>query len=140
MFQEFSRFFLRLCILFNSKFQDFFHLKKNGFFPFHLLYFYSIYTRPQSLIPSHLKYTQTKNDVIYLEPFNDTYLILSLFSHLFGTRMSWLRLWPRKRGLVFFTDWWWLVVLKLRSYVVGFVKAMISFGSLGVWEFGVGKP
>ena len=48
---------------------------------------------------SHVKYTQTKNDVIYLRTFNNTYLALILLFHLILTRMSWLQ--PRKRGLYF---------------------------------------
>ena len=29
-------------------------------------------------MPSHLKYTKTKNDTIYLQPFNDTYITPTL--------------------------------------------------------------
>ena len=47
----------------------------------------------------HVKYTQTKNDVIYFQSFNDTYLALTLLFHLILTRMSWLQ--PRKWGLYF---------------------------------------
>ena len=35
--------------------------------------------------------TQTKNNVIYLQSFNDTYLALLLLSHLILTHMSWLQ-------------------------------------------------
>ena len=46
---------------------------------FHLLLFYPfIYTNTQSFMPSHIKYIQTENDVIYLQSFNDTYLALTL--------------------------------------------------------------
>ena len=42
-------------------------------FLFTIFHFYSfIYICPQPFMPSHLKYTQTKNDVIYLQPFNNT--------------------------------------------------------------------
>ena len=47
----------------------------------------------------HVKYTQTKNDVIDLQSFDDTYLALTLLFHLILIRMSWLQ--PRKRGLHF---------------------------------------
>ena len=50
-------------------------------------------------MPSHVKYTQTKNDVIYLQSFDDTYLVLTLLFHLILTRMSWLQL--RKETLHF---------------------------------------
>ena len=42
-------------------------------FLFTIFHFYSfIYICPQPFMPSHLKYTQRKNDVIYLQPFNNT--------------------------------------------------------------------
>jgi len=47
----------------------------------------------------HIKYTQTKNDVIYVQSFNDTYLALTLLFHLILTRISCLQ--PRKWGLYF---------------------------------------
>ena len=47
-------------------------------------------------MPSHVKYTQIKNNVIYLQFFNDTYLVLTLLFHLILTHMSWLQ--PRKGG------------------------------------------
>ena len=46
---------------------------------------------------SHVKYTQIKNNVIYLQFFGDTYLTLTLLFHLILTRLSWLQL--RKEGL-----------------------------------------
>ena len=46
---------------------------------------------------SHVKYTQIKNNVIYLQFFGDTYLALTLLFHLILTRLSWLQL--RKEGL-----------------------------------------
>ena len=45
----------------------------------------------------HVKYTQTKNDVIDLQSFDDTYLALTLLFHLILTHLSWLQL--RKEGL-----------------------------------------
>ena len=48
---------------------------------------------------SHVKYTQTKNDVIYLRTFDNTCLTLRLLFHLILTHMSWLQ--PRKMGLYF---------------------------------------
>ena len=50
-------------------------------------------------MPYHVKYTCTKDDVIYLQFFNLTYLALTLLFHLNLTRMSWLQ--PRKGGLHF---------------------------------------
>ena len=47
------------------------------------------HTHPQPFVPSHVKYTQTKNNVIYLQFFNDTYLALTLLFHLILTGMSW---------------------------------------------------
>ena len=84
-------------LLFGSMFQDFSSLShiKN---PFH---FYSfIYTCPQPFMPSHLKYTD-KSDVIYLQPFKDTYITLTLWYHLILTCVS--RLWPRKGDCIFYS-------------------------------------
>ena len=39
---------------------------------------------------THLKYTSTKNDVICLQPSNDTYITPTLQYYLILTRMSWL--------------------------------------------------
>ena len=50
-------------------------------------------------MPSHVKYTQTKNNVIYLQSFNDNYLPLTWLFHLILTYISWLQ--PRKEGLHF---------------------------------------
>ena len=59
---------------------------------FHHLHFYLfIYTYPQSFMPSQVKYTQTKNDVIQFQFFDDIYLALPLFFHLILTRTSWLQ-------------------------------------------------
>ena len=44
-------------------------------FKINLLNFYSFIYSLQPFMPSHLKYIQTKNDVNYLQPFNDTYLL-----------------------------------------------------------------
>ena len=48
---------------------------------------------------SHVKYIQTKNDVIYLQSFDDTYLVLTLLFHLILPCLSWLQL--RKEGFHF---------------------------------------
>ena len=50
-------------------------------------------------MPFHVKYIQTKNNVIYIQFFDDTYLVLTLMFHLILTRMSWLQ--PRKEDLHF---------------------------------------
>ena len=67
---------------------------------FYLLHFYHfIYTNTLPFMPSHVKYTQIKNNVIYLQFFNDTYLVLTLLFHLILTHKSWLK--PRKGSLHF---------------------------------------
>ena len=67
---------------------------------FHLLHFYPfMYTYPEPFMPSLVKYTETKNDVIYIQSFNDTYLALILLFHLILTCMSWLK--SRKGCLLF---------------------------------------
>ena len=48
-------------------------------------------------MPCHVKYTQIKNDIIYLQYFDDTYLALTLLFHIILTCMNWLQ--PRKGGL-----------------------------------------
>ena len=48
---------------------------------------------------SHVKYIQTKNDVIYFQSFDDTYLVLTLLFYLILPCLSWLQL--RKEGLHF---------------------------------------
>jgi len=40
---------------------------------------------------SYVKYTQTKNNVIYLQFFDEAYLTISLLSRLILTHMSWLQ-------------------------------------------------
>ena len=68
-------------------------------YPFH---FYSfIYTCLEPFMSIHLKYTQTKNDVIYFQFFNDTYITPTLQCHLILTCMS--RLWPRKGTCIFYS-------------------------------------
>ena len=67
---------------------------------FHLLHFYPfIYIYLYPFMSSHVKYTYNKNDVIYLQFFNNTYLTLTLLFHLILTNMSLLQ--RRKGGLHF---------------------------------------
>ena len=47
----------------------------------------------------HFKYTPTKNDVIYFQHFNNTYLTPTLSTYMILTRMSWQ---CQGRGLAFF--------------------------------------
>ena len=80
-----------LFVLFGSMFQDFSFLTytKTLCISIHPFHFYSfIYTCLQPFIPSHLKYAQTENDVIYFQPFDDTYIIPTLQYHLIVTRIS----------------------------------------------------
>ena len=48
---------------------------------------------------SHVKYTQIKNNVIYLQSFDDIYLVLILLFHIILTRMSCLQ--PKNGDLRF---------------------------------------
>ena len=48
---------------------------------------------------SHVKYTQSKNDVIYVQSFGDTYLTLTLLFYLILPRLSLLQ--PRNESLHF---------------------------------------
>ena len=81
---------------------------------------------------SHVKYTQTKNDVIYLQSFDDTYLTLTLLSHLILTHMSWLQL--RKGGLHFILNnndnYDFDVKVRLCGFVC-FVIDVVDCGCLG---------
>ena len=83
-------------ISFDSMFQDFLsftHTNKTLciilIHRLHLLHFYPfIYTYLQPFMSFHVKYTQTKNDVIYLQYFDDTCLTLTLLFHLILIHMS----------------------------------------------------
>ena len=110
--------------------------KKTLYISIHPFHFYSfIYTCPQPFMPSHLKYTD-KSDVIYLQCFNDTYIIPTLWYHLILTRMS--RLWPKKRACVFlFSDgslqfWYWSQTLWI-LWRLWFALSLWVFGFL-VWK------
>ena len=75
--------------------------------------------------------TQTKNDVIYLQFFDDSYLALTLLSHLILTRMSWLQ--PRKGSLHFIlsdNNYYDFDVKVRRCGFVGFVNDVIDYGCL----------
>ena len=50
-------------------------------------------------MPSHVKFTQTKNDVIYFHSFDDTYLTLTLLFYLILPCLSLLQ--PRNESLHF---------------------------------------
>ena len=81
---------------------------------------------------SHVKYIQTKNDVIYLQSFNDTYLSLTLLFHLILTRISWLQL--RKDGLHFILNDngnYYFDVKVGRCGFVGFINGVINCECLG---------
>ena len=83
-------------------------------------------------MPSHIKYTQTKNDVIYLQSFDDAYLALTLLSHLIQTHMSWLQ--PRNGGLHFIlnnNDNYNSDVKVGRCEFMSFVNDVIDCGCLG---------
>ena len=96
--------------------------------------FYSfIYTCLQPFITSYLKYTQTKNDVIYLQLFNNTYITQTLLYHFILTCMS--RLWPKKETCIFY------LVMKDYGFDIdvrccGFCKGcnwLWVFGCVGFW-------
>ena len=80
----------------------------------------------------HIKYTQTKNDVIYLQSFDNTYLGLILLSHLILTRMNWLQ--RRKGGIHFILsdngNYDFDVKVGYCGFV-GFVNDVIDCGCLG---------
>ena len=95
--------------------------------PFHFCSF--IYTCPHPFMSSHINYTQTKNDVIYLQPFNNTYITLTLSYHLILTRRL-SKLLPMKGAYVFYS------VTVAYSFdvkvVLDFMKVALSF-----WVFGI---
>ena len=66
---------------------------------FHFLLFYPLYIPTHSPSSHLMSNTQTKNNIIYLQSFDNTYLALTLFFHLILTHLSWLQ--PRKEGLHF---------------------------------------
>ena len=110
------------------------HTQKTIWISIHSFHFYSfIYTCLQPFMPSYVKYTQTKNNVIYLQPFNNSYITPTLQYHLILIRMS--RLWPRKGAFVFYS------VMVAYSFDIevghcGFCKGCDSlwvFGCLGFW-------
>ena len=91
---------IAFCYIFYSMFQDYYlfhlvqyfkifhlsHTQKTLCISIHRFYFYSfIYTCPQPFIPSHLKYTQIKNDIICIQSFNDIYITLTLQFNLILT-------------------------------------------------------
>ena len=81
---------------------------------------------------SHVKYTQTRNDVVYLQFFGNTYLTLTLLFHLILPHLSWLQ--PRNEGLHFIlsdnNDYDFDVKVK-RCGFVSFVNDTINRGCLG---------
>ena len=83
-------------------------------------------------MPTHVRYTQTKNDVIYLQSFDDTYLVLTLLFHLIVTCMSWLQL--KKETLHFILgvngNYDFHIKVGLCKFV-GFVNDVINCGCLG---------
>ena len=80
---------------------------------------------------SHVKYTQIKNDVIYLQSFDDIYLTLTLLFYLILTHISWLQL--RKGGLYFIlsdnSNYNFDVKVE-RCEFVGFVNDVIDYECL----------
>ena len=122
-----------LLISFGSILQDFSsHMHKTlciSIHHFQPLHFYSfIYTCPRPFMPSHLKYTQTKNDVIYLQPFNNIHITPTLSYHLIITCMY--RLWPRKGVCIFYSmtiAYGFDVEVGRCVFCVDFVKVVIGF-------------
>ena len=83
-------------------------------------------------MPSHIEYTKTKNNVIYFQSFDNTYLSLTWLSHLIQTYMSWLQ--PRKRGLHFIlnnNDNYNFDIKVGRCGFMDFVNNVIDYGCLG---------
>ena len=81
----------------------------------------------------HVKYTQTKNDVIYLQFFNDTYLVLILLFYLILTCMNWLQ--PRKRGMHFILSDNGNYDLDIKIGHYGFMDFIIDVIDFGCLEY-----
>ena len=80
----------------------------------------------------NIKYTQTKNDVIYLQSFVYTYLALTLLFLLILTHMSWLE--PRKGSLHFILSGnnnYDFYVNAGHCGFVDFVNDVVNYGCLG---------
>ena len=116
-----------------------FQLKKKGIFPFHLLHFYSfMYTSLRSLISSHLKYTNTKNDINYLQPFNGTYVMPNANIVIPFNRNPYELTTVRKWACIFY----WLTMTYGFDFEIihcGFCKSCNWLWVLGCLGFGVGK-
>ena len=98
---------------------------------FYLFHFYPfIYTHGPLCHP--MSNTQTKNNVIYLQSFNNTCLALTLLFHLILTCMSWLQ--PKKGGLHFILsdkgNYDFDVKVEYCRFV-GFINDMVDYGCLG---------
>ena len=101
--------------------------------PFQPLHFYPfIYILPIALHAIHIKYTQTKNDVIYLQSFDDTYLALTYIVVLSNPNLHELA--TTKEGrLVFYIKWQWHYDFDVkvgRCGFVDFVNDVIDCGCL----------
>ena len=87
----------------------------------------SFYFKLQPFMSSHVKYIHIKNDIIYLQSFNDTSLALILLFHLIITRISWLQ--PKQESLHFIlsNNNNYDFDIKVRLYgFVGFVNYVID--------------
>ena len=79
---------------------------------------------------SHVKYTLTKNDVIYLQSFDDTYQALTLLFHLNSYELVTIK----ERGLHFIlsdNDNYNFDVKVERCGFMGFINNVIDCGRLG---------
>ena len=130
-----------LFISFGSMSQNFSSLShtKTLCISIYSFHFYSfIYTCSQPFISFNLKYSQTKNDVIYLQPFHDIYITPTLLYHLILTRISRLWVYDKGKGLHFlFSDgslrfwcWNWTLWILWRLW---FALSLWVFESL-VWK------
>ena len=72
----------------------------------------------------HFKYTLTKNDVIYFQYFNDTYLTPTLSTYMILTGMSWL---CQGRGLAFF---YWVTTTYGFGEIIVYSRSTINAYSL----------
>ena len=80
---------------------------------------------------SHVKYKQTKNDVIYFQYFDDTYLAQTLLFYIILTRMSWVQ--PKEGALHFIlsnNDNYDFDVKVERCGFVSFVYFVVNCGCL----------
>ena len=102
--------------------QNFLHFN-SPFSPLALLPLYIYLPIVLHVIPCQIHIN--KNNVIYLQFFDNTYLALTLLSHLILIHMSWLQ--PRNGGLA-------ITILMLRSNIVDLWVLKMMWLIVGFWD------